>query len=267
MAYSWFRRYRATLPPFSLDYPEHRFMQIWPAIDLRGGKCVRLRQGDYQQETVFADDPAAVARRFAEQGAQHLHIVDLEGAREGLPVNLPSVQDILAAVPSVECELGGGIRDEQSVTELFGFGMSRLVIGTSAITDPDWFRDACRRFPGKLVLGLDARDGLVATDGWLHTSAVRPIDLARQFDNEPLAAIIYTDIATDGMMRGPNVAAMAELQAAVRVPVIASGGVTTASDIAQLAAAGLAGCIIGRALYVGTLKLDEALHAAQSAKV
>jgi phosphoribosylformimino-5-aminoimidazole carboxamide ribotide isomerase len=242
-------------------------MQIWPAIDLRGGKCVRLRQGDYQQETVFADDPAAVARRFAEQGAQHLHIVDLEGAREGLPVNLPSVQDIVAAVGSMECELGGGIRDEQSVTELFGFGVSRLVIGTSAITDPDWFRDACRRFPGKLVLGLDTRDGLVATDGWLNTSAVRPIDLARQFDNEPLAAIIYTDILTDGMMRGPNVAAMAAMQAAVRVPVIASGGVTTASDIAQLAAAGLAGCIIGRALYVGTLKLEEALHAAQSAKV
>ena len=141
------------------------------------------------------------------------------------------------------------------------------MIGTSAITDPEWFRDACRRFPGKLVLGIDARDGLVATDGWLNTSAVRAIDLARQFDNEPLAAIIYTDIATDGMMRGPNVAAMAEMQAAVRVPVIASGGVTTASDVAQLAAAGLAGCIIGRALYVGTLKLEEALHAAQSAKV
>ena len=190
-------------------------MQIWPAIDLRGGKCVRLRQGDYQQETVFADDPAAVARRFADEGAKHLHIVDLEGAREGLPVNLPSVQDILAAVPEMECELGGGIRDEQSVSELFGFGLSRLVIGTSAITDPEWFRDACRRFPGKLVLGIDARDGRAATDGWLNTSDVTAIDLARQFDNEPLAAIIYTDIATDGMMRGPNVAAMAEMQAAV----------------------------------------------------
>ncbi|HEY4232595.1 MAG TPA: 1-(5-phosphoribosyl)-5-[(5-phosphoribosylamino)methylideneamino]imidazole-4-carboxamide isomerase [Lacipirellulaceae bacterium] len=241
-------------------------MQIWPAIDLRGGKCVRLRQGDYQQETVFADDPAAVARQFAEQGAKHLHIVDLEGAREGLPVNLPSVQDILAAVPEMQCELGGGIRDEQSVLELFGFGLTRLVIGTSAITDPEWFRDACRRFPGKLVLGLDARDGMAATDGWLNTSEVKATDLARQFDKEPLAAIIYTDIHTDGMMRGPNIPAMAEMQAAVRVPVIASGGVTTASDVAQLAAAGLAGCIIGRALYVGTLKLEEALHAAQSAQ-
>lgn len=240
-------------------------MQIWPAIDLRGGKCVRLRQGDYQQETVFADDPASVARRFFDEGARHLHIVDLEGAREGLPVNLPSVPDILAAVPEMECELGGGIRDEQSVTELFGFGMSRLVIGTSAINDPDWFRDACRRFPGKLVLGLDSRDGLAATDGWLNTSGVKATDVARQFDREPLAAIIYTDILTDGMMRGPNIRAMAEMQAAVRVPVVASGGVTTASDVAHLAAAGLAGCIIGRALYVGTLKLEEALHAAQSA--
>jgi phosphoribosylformimino-5-aminoimidazole carboxamide ribotide isomerase len=256
----------ATLHSFFIEFPEPRSMQIWPAIDLRGGKCVRLRQGDYQQETIFADDPAAVAKQFAEQGAKHLHIVDLEGAREGLPVNLPSVQDILAAV-DIECELGGGIRDEQSVTELFGFGLHRLVIGTSAITDPDWFRDACRRFPGKLVLGLDARDGLAATDGWLNTSAVRATDLARQFTNEPLAAIIYTDILTDGMLRGPNVAAMAEMQAAVSVPVIASGGVTTASDVAQLAAAGLAGCIIGRALYVGSLRLEEALHAAQSAKV
>jgi phosphoribosylformimino-5-aminoimidazole carboxamide ribotide isomerase len=163
------------------------------------------------------------------------------------------------------CELGGGIRDEQSVNELFGFGLKRLVIGTSAITDPEWFRDACRRFPGKLVLGLDARDGLAATDGWLNTSQVKATDLAQQFDNEPLAAIIYTDISTDGMMRGPNIAAMAEMRSAVRVPVIASGGVTTAGDIAQLAAAGLDGCIIGRALYVGSLTLEEALHAAQSA--
>ena len=152
-------------------------MQVWPAIDLRGGKCVRLRQGDYQQETVFAEDPAAVARQFAEQGAEHLHIVDLEGAREGLPVNLPSVQEILAAV-DIECELGGGIRDEQSVRELLEFGLSRLVIGTSALTDPEWFRAACRQYPGQLVLGIDARDGLAATDGWLNTSNVSAIDLA-----------------------------------------------------------------------------------------
>jgi phosphoribosylformimino-5-aminoimidazole carboxamide ribotide isomerase len=236
-------------------------MEIWPAIDLRGGKCVRLRQGDYEQETVFADSPAVVAREFAEQGARHLHIVDLEGAREGLPVNLPSVQDILAAT-HIECELGGGIRDEQSVSELLNFGLSRLVIGTSALTDPEWFRDACRRYPNRLVLGIDARDGRAATDGWTNTSDMAAIDLARQFAAEPLAAIIYTDIAYDGMMTGPNVSAMAEMQDTVEVPVIASGGVATVEDVSRLAAAGLAGCIIGRALYEGTLTLTEAIRAA-----
>src|SRR5262249_22164307 len=155
--------------------------------------------------------PAAVARQFSAEGAQHLHIVDLEGAREGLPVNLPSVQDILAAV-DIECELGGGIRDEQSIEELLAFGLGRLVIRTSALTNPDGFREACRRYPGQLVLGIDARDGRAATDGWLNTSAVRATDLARQFAGEPLAGIIYTDIATDGMLGGPNVAAMAEMQ-------------------------------------------------------
>jgi phosphoribosylformimino-5-aminoimidazole carboxamide ribotide isomerase len=238
-------------------------MQIWPAIDLRGGKCVRLRQGDYQQETVFAEDPAAVARQFANAGARHLHIVDLEGAREGLPVNLPSVQAILAEV-DIECELGGGIRDEQSVCELLDFGLSRLVIGTSALVDPEWFRQTCRKYPRQLVLGIDARNGKAATDGWLNTSDVSAIDLARQFSTEPVAAIIYTDIATDGMMGGPNVAAMAEMQAAVNVPVIASGGVTTIADVKRLARAGLAGCIIGRALYEGSLRLEEALAAANA---
>lgn len=235
-------------------------MQVWPAIDLRGGKCVRLRQGDYHQETVFAEDPAVVAKKFVSEGARHLHIVDLEGAREGLPVNLPGVQEILAAI-DIECELGGGIRDEQSISELLGFGLARLVIGTSALTDPEWFRESCRKFPGRLVLGIDARDGLAATNGWLQTSDVSAIELAKQFAGEPLAAIIYTDIATDGMMGGPNIAAMAEMQAAVDLPVVASGGVTTRDDVARLAAAGLAGCIIGRALYEGTLTLVDA-HAA-----
>ncbi|HEX4413789.1 MAG TPA: 1-(5-phosphoribosyl)-5-[(5-phosphoribosylamino)methylideneamino]imidazole-4-carboxamide isomerase [Lacipirellulaceae bacterium] len=238
-------------------------MQVWPAIDLRGGKCVRLRQGDYQQETVFGQEPAAVARQFLEQGARHLHIVDLEGAREGLPVNLPSVQEILAVVgDEMECELGGGIRDEQSVEEIFNFGLKRLVIGTSALTDPEWFRTACQKYPKKLVLGIDARDGHAATDGWLNTSKVTAIELAKQFAGEPLAAIIYTDIATDGMMRGPNISAMAEMQAAVSVPIVASGGVTTLEDVARLAAAGLAGCVIGRALYEGTLSLEDAIRVA-----
>ncbi|MEX0613617.1 MAG: HisA/HisF-related TIM barrel protein, partial [Pirellulales bacterium] len=164
----------------------------------------------------------------------------------------------------IECELGGGIRDEQSIRELLDFGLDRLVIGTSALNDPEWFRQACRQFPGKLVLGIDARDGMAATDGWLVTSKVTAIELARQFAAEPLAAIIYTDIATDGMMAGPNFPAMAEMQSHVDVPIIASGGVTTADDVARLAAVGLAGCIIGRALYEGTLTLADALQAADN---
>lgn len=239
-------------------------MQIWPAIDLRGGKCVRLRQGDYQQETVYGDDPVAVAHGFAGDGAKHLHLVDLDGAREGLPVNLPVVQDILATV-DMEIELGGGIRDEQSIAELLEFGVHRLVVGTSALKQPDWFREVCRQYPRRLVLGIDARGGRVATDGWLETSEIRAVELAEQFAAEPLAAIVYTDIATDGMMAGPNVAAMAEMQAAVKLPVVASGGVTTVDDVRKLAAAGMAGCIIGRALYERTITLTEAIRAGGSA--
>jgi phosphoribosylformimino-5-aminoimidazole carboxamide ribotide isomerase len=233
-------------------------MQIWPAIDLRGGKCVRLRQGDYAQETVFNDDPVAVALSFQAAGARHLHIVDLDGAREGSPVNLPAVQDIVAAV-EMECELGGGVRDEQAIAELLGFGLGRLVVGTSAIKQPDWFRATCQQFPNKLVLGIDARNGLVATDGWLETSSVSAVELALQFTSEPIAAIVYTDIATDGMMAGPNVAAMREMQDAVSVPVVASGGVTTLADVRALAEAGLAAAIIGRALYEGAFTLSDAI--------
>ena len=238
-------------------------MEVWPAIDLRGGKCVRLEQGDYERETIYGENPQAVARQFVAHGAQNLHLVDLDGAREGLPVNLPAVQEILEAV-DITCELGGGIRDEQSVAELLDFGLDRLIIGTSALKNPDWFREACHKFPGKLVLGIDARDGRVAINGWLETSDVSAVDLAEQFSDLPLAAIIYTDIATDGMMSGPNVPAMKEMQDRVSAPVIASGGVTTVDDVRNLATAGLSGCIIGRALYEGTLELPAALEAAQA---
>ncbi len=236
-------------------------MQLWPAIDLRAGKCVRLQQGDYGRETVFGDDPAAMARHWVAQGAECLHLVDLDGAKAGRPSNLESVRAILAAV-SVPCEFGGGIRDENTIASLLDLGLAKLVIGTKALREPDWFRQVCRRFPGKLVLGLDARNGRVATDGWLETSDTPAVELAAQFDNEPLAAIVYTDIATDGMLAGPNLAAIREMQKAVRLPVIASGGVTTADDVAQIAVLGVAGCIIGRSLYEGRLTLKEALAAA-----
>ena len=237
-------------------------MQIWPAIDLRGGRCVRLQQGDYERETLFGDDPVSIAVQFQEQGARHLHLVDLDGARAGRPANLDTIKAIVEAV-DLQCELGGGIRDQATVEMLLDTGLDRLVIGTSALKRADWFRQMCNLFPGKLVLGLDARNGQVATDGWLETSSVQASELAMQFQAVPLAAIVYTDIATDGMLKGPNVSAMSEMQRLVDHPVVASGGVTTAQDVAQLTQAGLAAAIIGRALYEGTITLADALAASK----
>lgn len=237
-------------------------MQIWPAIDLRGAKCVRLQQGDYQRETVFGDDPAAMARRWVSLGARCLHLVDLDGARDGRPANLDGVRAIVDAV-DVPCQLGGGIRTEEDIAQLLKLGLARLVVGTRALREPEWFCRMCRQFPGRLVLGIDARDGRVATDGWLATSDVPATELARRYAREPLAAIIYTDIATDGMLAGPNLAAMSEMCRAVDLPIIASGGIASAADVAELAKLPLAGCIIGRALYEGVLTLPDALSAAE----
>ena len=239
-------------------------MQIWPTIDLRQGKCVRLQQGDYQRETVFGDDPAAMASHWVEQGADRLHLVDLDGARDGATGNRESVAAILRQV-SVPCQLGGGIRDEATLEAWFELGIQRIVIGTQAIREPDWFRRMCQRFPQRLVLGIDARDGWVATHGWLETSKVKAIDLAQQFAGEPLAAIVFTDIAKDGMLAGPNLSAMREMAESSPVPVIASGGVTTAADVSRLAEIPMAGAIVGRALYEGKLNLTEALAAAEQA--
>jgi phosphoribosylformimino-5-aminoimidazole carboxamide ribotide isomerase len=237
-------------------------MQIWPAIDLRGGKCVRLQQGDYGRETIFGDDPAAMARHWVDLGAECLHLVDLDGARDGRVVNFDSVRSIVEAV-EVPCELGGGIRDEQAIARWLQLGLSRLVVGTRALSHREWFRQMCRRFPDRLVLGIDARDGRVATEGWLETSDVLATELAARYADEPIAAIVYTDIATDGMLAGPNLAAMRELRQAVDLPIIASGGVTRAADVAALAAIPVEGCIIGRALYESVLSLPEALATAR----
>jgi phosphoribosylformimino-5-aminoimidazole carboxamide ribotide isomerase len=239
-------------------------VEIWPAIDIRGGNCVRLKQGDYNRETVFAEDPAAMARHWVELGAKCLHLVDLDGAREGRPVNLPAVREIVNA-SGVPCELGGGIRDEATIRTLLDLDLKRLVVGTLALKQPDWFRQQCRKFPGRLVLGIDARGGMVATEGWLETSSTPAVELARQFAGEPIAAVVYTDIATDGMLTGPNLAEMTAMHQAVEWPVVASGGITTADDVRKLAAKGLSGCIIGRALYEGTITLPEA-HAAAGHK-
>lgn len=238
-------------------------MEIWPAIDLRGGQCVRLQQGDYNRETVFGDDPVAVARGFVADGGRHLHLVDLDGARDGKLVNLEVVRAIVKAV-DIPCELGGGVRDESAIRTLLDAGLSRVVVGTKALREPEWFREMCHKFPNRLALGIDARGGMVATHGWLETSDVSAVAMARQFSDEPIAALIYTDIATDGMLQGPNLAAMSEMAAAVSLPVIASGGVSSAVDVARLTETGVAGVIIGRALYENRITLPEALAASQS---
>lgn len=238
-------------------------MLIYPAIDLRGGQCVRLRQGDYSKETVFASDPAAVAHRWVEQGASWLHLVDLDGAREGRPINGDSIRNILRSV-SVPCQLGGGLRTEADIAAALDWGVSRVVLGTRALVDVTGFGKLCRQFPNKIVLGLDARDGKVATAGWLRVSDCLALDLARRCADWPLAAIVYTDISRDGMLTGPNLKGLAELAAAVSVPVIASGGVTTLEDVRQLAQLNLAGCIIGRALYEGRIDLPAAIALAQA---
>ncbi len=237
-------------------------MQIWPAIDLRGGRCVRLQQGDYGRETVFGDDPAEMARQWVAQGAQYLHLVDLDGARDGGQANRQAVEAILQAV-DIPCELGGGVRDQGTIEGWLEAGLSRLAIGTKALREPTWFSQMCRRFPERLALGIDARNGRVATDGWLETSDVLATELAARYEDEPLAAIIYTDIAKDGMMAGPNLTAMAEMREATRLPVIASGGVTTADDVRALGQIGVAGCIIGRTLYEGKLTIADAIAAAK----
>jgi len=236
-------------------------MLILPAIDLRGGRCVRLEQGDFKKEKVFDEDPVAVARRFEAEGAEWLHVVDLDGAREGEPRNLEAIGAIMRAV-KISVEVGGGIRTTQAVEEMLDTGAQRVVVGTRAVREPEWLREVAEQFPGRIALGLDAREGLVAVEGWgkqTDRSAARTL---KRFQDLTLAAIVYTDIARDGMMSGPNVEATAALVKAGPFPVIASGGVTTVEDIRRLKEAGAAGAIIGRALYEGKLTLKAALEAA-----
>ncbi len=235
-------------------------MRVWPAIDLRDGKCVRLRQGDYQRETVFSDDPLAMADRWVGEGADCLHLVDLDGARDGRLVNADAIRRIANQL-QVTLQLGGGIRDETSIQSLLNLGLDRLVIGTQALKHPAWFQEMASKYPSQLVLGIDARAGQVATDGWLETSQTSAIELAQQFDELPLAGIVYTDIAKDGMLAGPNLAATQEMNDVSNLPVIASGGVTSMDDVHRLTALMLDGCIVGRALYEGRLALADVIDA------
>ena len=237
-------------------------MRIWPAIDIRNGKCVRLQQGDYNRETVFGEQPVEMAQHWVSQGAECMHLVDLDGARDGVSINAGVIGDIVKAI-SLPCQVGGGIRTEETIRTMLDVGVSRLVIGTKALKDPKWFTSMCEKFPNQLVLGLDARDGRVATDGWLETSDVDATDMAKQFEPLPIAAIVYTDIARDGMLVGPNVEAMKKMKDAVSVEVVASGGVAVASDVSNLVAAGMDACIVGRALYEKTVTLPEIISLAQ----
>jgi phosphoribosylformimino-5-aminoimidazole carboxamide ribotide isomerase len=234
---------------------------ILPAIDLRGGQCVRLRQGHFDEETIFSSDPVAVARRWAGEGARCLHIVDLDGARDGRPLNGPSVRSIVEEA-GLPCQLGGGLREDAHIAEALACGVDRVVLGTRALDDPGWFETVCRRYPERITLAIDARQGKVAANGWARITERPALDLARRCAGLPLAAIIYTDIGRDGMLAGPNLAALSDIAAAVALPIIASGGVTTLDDVRHLARLGLGGCIIGRALYEGRLKLPEVIEAA-----
>ena len=236
-------------------------MEIIPAIDLRDGKCVRLIQGQYDQQITYKDDPAEQAREFHTDGARWLHVVDLDGAKAGRPVNTETIASI-AELGLLKVEVGGGLRDEASIRQLLDMGVTRVIIGTKAVSDFDWFRDIAQTFPGQIVLGLDARGAMVATHGWLEESSQSVLDFARRADELPLAAIIYTDITKDGMLSGPNIERTAALAEAVKTPVIASGGVKEVEDIRRLNPIGVAGVVVGRSLYEGTLTLTDALAAA-----
>ncbi|SIS97803.1 1-(5-phosphoribosyl)-5-[(5-phosphoribosylamino)methylideneamino] imidazole-4-carboxamide isomerase [Roseivivax lentus] len=237
-------------------------MILYPAIDLKDGQAVRLLRGDMEKSTVFNDDPAAQARAFVDSGCQWLHLVDLNGAFAGTPVNAAAVEAILAACPGVPAQLGGGIRDMATIEAWIDKGLARVILGTVAVENPALVRDAARAFPGKVAVGIDARGGKVATKGWAEETDVDATDLARSFEDAGVAAIIYTDINRDGAMGGPNIEATEALARAVSIPVIASGGVSSLADLEALRDTGvIAGAISGRALYDGALDLGAALKA------
>jgi len=236
-------------------------MDVIPAIDLRDGKCVRLIQGQYDRQITYKDDPVAQAREFHADGAQWLHVVDLDGAKAGRPVNTKTISAI-AKLGLLKVEVGGGLRDEASIRQLLDAGVTRVIIGTKAVNDFDWFSQMTEKFAGQVVLGLDARGAMVATHGWLESSSQSLLEFATRADKLPLAAIIYTDISKDGMLTGPNIERTRELVEAVDTPVVASGGVKEADDIRKLKPIGVAAVIAGRSLYEGTLTLKDALAAA-----
>lgn len=238
-------------------------MDVIPAIDILDGHCVRLYQGDYEQSQMFDEDPLAVARSWYEQGAKHLHIVDLNGAREGSPKNLKMIEAIARSVP-IHVQVGGGMRDRNHVMAVLGTGVSRVILGTVAVEQPQMVADICAEFPGQILVGIDARDGKVATRGWMTTSEVVATELAVRMAAIGVAGIVYTDIYRDGTLQGPNLDALRQLAAVSSVPIIASGGISSVTDLLSLFALsnlGISGVIIGKALYTGEIQLKEAIRA------
>jgi phosphoribosylformimino-5-aminoimidazole carboxamide ribotide isomerase len=236
-------------------------MLIIPAIDLKEGKCVRLQQGLMDRATVYSDDPATTAKHWESQGAELLHVVDLDGAFAGVPKNLDAIKEIRNAV-KMPIEVGGGIRDIATINTLVSIGIDRIILGTAAIENPAFVREACQKFPGKIIVGIDAKDGMVAIKGWAEVTKVKAIDLAKQMQEYGVTAIIYTDIKRDGMLSGPNIEATRVLAESLHIPVIASGGVSTMKDIEDLLTvrySGVSGVITGKAIYSGSLNLREAI--------
>jgi len=239
--------------------------EVIPAIDLLGGRCVRLAQGDYDRVAVYGDDPAAVAAAFVAAGAPRVHVVDLDGARAGRPHNRDAVRAIVAAAKDVPVQLGGGMRPAASVVEALDLGVGRAILGTAALRDPALVRAVARQFPGRVAVGIDARGGRVAVEGWLETSDATALDVARCFEDAGVAALVYTEIARDGMGAGPDLAATAALARAIAIPVIASGGVGTTEHVRRAAATpGIAGIVVGKALYEGKVALADALAVARN---
>jgi len=236
-------------------------MLLIPAIDIKDGKCVRLRQGRMNDETVYSDNPLDMAKRWVDAGARRLHLVDLDGALLGEPVNAKAIHDIAEAFPDVPIQVGGGIRDEDTIQAYLNAGVSYVIIGTRAVTTPHFVSEVCLEFPGHIIVGLDVKDGKVATDGWSKLSRHDAIDMAKHFENDGVVSIIFTDIARDGMMNSVNIEATVELCRHINIPVIASGGIANLDDIRSLsavAAEGIEGAITGRAIYEGTLDFAEA---------
>ncbi len=238
-------------------------MDVIPAIDILDGQCVRLYQGDYEQSEVFGADPLAMAQEWYSQGAKYLHVVDLNGAREGTPKNLKIIEAIARSIP-IRVQVGGGLRDRNSIMAVLGAGVSRVILGTIAVEQPNLVADICAEFPEQILVGIDAREGRVATHGWLSTSEVMAADLAQRMAAIGVAGIVYTDIHRDGTMQGPNLEALKQIATQVNIPVIASGGVSSITDLLSLSALapiGVTGVILGKAIYTGNIQLKEAIKA------